>query len=132
MKPTVSVSNMRLLSPRYSARAVGSSVAKYWSATDHTFELVGFFASEKFWKSLSPEDRALFNKAAREAGAVTTALTREFDKESIETLKKAGVTYVVPDREAFRAATAGVENEFEGKLWPAGLVERIRKVQDGK
>lgn len=107
-------------------------VAKHWSATDHVHELVGFFASERFWKSLPAEDRALFSQAAKEAGAVTTALTREFDVQSIDTLKKAGVNYVVPDREAFMVATRGLENEFEGKLWPAGMVERIRKQQDGK
>jgi len=107
-------------------------VAKHWSATDHVHELVGFFASERFWKSLSAEDRAMFTKAGREAGAVTTALTREFDKESVATLKAAGVNYVIPDRDAFRAATAGLEKEWEGKLWPAGLVERIRKIQDGQ
>lgn len=105
--------------------------AKYWSATDHVIELVGFFASERFWKSLPAEDRAIFDKAAKEAGAVTTQLTRELDKEGVEILKAAGVTYVVPDREAFRKAVEGVETQFEGKLWPAGLVDRIRKQQEG-
>lgn len=104
-------------------------VAKHWSATDHAYELVGFFAGERFWKSLPDDDRALFGRAAKAAGAVTTELTRSFDIESVETLKKAGVNYVVPDRDAFRAATAGIEKEFEGKLWPAGLVDRIRKAQ---
>ncbi len=107
-------------------------VAKHWSATDHVHELVGFFASERFWKSLPADDRAIFSKAAKQAGAVTTALTKEFDRASVDTLKAAGVNYVIPDREAFRAATAGLEREFEGKLWPAGLVERIRKAQEGQ
>src|SRR5690606_18077224 len=106
--------------------------AKYWSATDHVQELVGFFVSERFWKGLSNEDRELFEKAAKEAGAVTTELTRQFDLDSVQTLKDAGVTYVVPDREAFRKAVEGVEKEFDGKLWPAGLVDRIRKEQEGK
>jgi hypothetical protein len=39
---------------------------------------------------------------------------------------------VVPDKAAFRAAVAGVEKELDGKLWPAGLVERIQKIQEGK
>ena len=107
-------------------------VAKHWSATDHVHELVGFFVSERFWKSLGADDQAMFSKAAREAGAVTTALTKEFDRDSVATLKAAGVNYVIPDREAFRAATAGLEKEWEGKLWPAGLVERIRKAQEGQ
>jgi tripartite ATP-independent transporter DctP family solute receptor len=106
-------------------------VAKYWSATDHVFELVAFFASERFWKGLSTEDRALIEKAGKEAGAVTTGLTRKLDQEAIEMLKAAGVTYVVPNREAFRAALAGLEEEHEGKAWPAGMADRIRKLQEG-
>jgi tripartite ATP-independent transporter DctP family solute receptor len=104
--------------------------AKYWSATDHVTELVGFFVSERFWKSLSAEDKALFAKAAKEAGLVTTQLTRDLDKEGIDILKAAGVTYVVPDRDAFRKAVAGIETQFDGKLWPAGMVDRIRKLQE--
>ena len=92
-------------------------VAKYWSATDHVFELVAFFASERFWKSLPAEDRALIEKAGKEAGAVTTELTRKLDQEAVEMLKAAGVTYVAPNREAFRAALAGLEKEHEGKAW---------------
>jgi tripartite ATP-independent transporter DctP family solute receptor len=104
--------------------------AKYWSATDHVIELVGFFVSERFWKGLSPDDKALFAKAAKEAGAVTTQLTKELDAQAIEILKAAGATYVVPDRDAFRKAVAGVEIQFDGKSWPTGFVDRIRKLQD--
>jgi tripartite ATP-independent transporter DctP family solute receptor len=104
-------------------------VAKYWSATDHAIELVGFFSSERFWKSLSPEDRAIIEKAGIAAGQVTTELTRKLDAEAVEILKGAGVTYTVPNREAFRAALAGIEKEFDGKVWPAGMVDRIRKLQ---
>jgi len=103
--------------------------AKFWSATDHVQELVGFFVSERFWKGLKAEDRAIFDKAAQEAGKVTTELTQKLDAEGLALLKSAGVTVVTPDREAFKKAVAGVETQFEGKLWPAGLVERIRKAQ---
>ena len=104
--------------------------AKFWSATDHVYELVAFFASERFWKGLSAEDRAVVEKAGKEAGAVTTELTRKLDADSVEAMKAAGVTYVVPDRDKFRAALAGLEKEHEGKAWPAGMAERIRKLQD--
>lgn len=104
--------------------------AKYWSATDHVIELVGFFVSERFWKGLNAEDKAIFAKAAKEAGAVTTKLTKELDAEAVDILKAAGVTYVVPDIEAFRKAVVGIEEPLDGKSWPAGFVDRIRKLQD--
>ena len=101
-------------------------VAKHWSATNHAFELVGSFASEKFWRSLPADDRALFEDAARQAGTVVTDLTKKLDEESIGILKAAGCTYVVPEQKAFQAALAGVEDQFEGTLWPQGLVSRSR------
>jgi tripartite ATP-independent transporter DctP family solute receptor len=106
--------------------------AKYWSATDHVYEVVGWFGSEKLWKTLPAADQAIFKKASREAGKVATDLEKIYDKESIAVLKAAGVTYTVPDKAAFRAAVAGVGNEFEGKLWPVGLIDRIRKAQGEK
>ncbi|MEN5081611.1 TRAP transporter substrate-binding protein [Bosea sp. TWI1241] len=104
--------------------------AKFWSATDHVNELVGFFVSERFWKGLNETDRELFRKASKAAGAVTTDLTKKLDNEALEILKAANCTYVVPDRDAFRKAVAGVEDEFEGKMWPKGLVARLRKLQE--
>lgn len=104
--------------------------AKFWSATDHVNELVGFFASERLWKGLDAPDRDLFRKASREAGLVTTQLTNALDTEAIEILKQAGCTYVVPDRDAFRKAVAGVEDDLDGKMWPKGFVARLRKLQE--
>ncbi|WP_050465201.1 TRAP transporter substrate-binding protein [Herbaspirillum autotrophicum] len=106
--------------------------AKYWSATDHVYEVVGWFVSERLWKTLPPADQEMFKKASREAGKVATDLEKKYDHDSIAVMQAAGVTYTVPDKAAFRAAVAGVEKPFDGKLWPAGLVERIHKIQGDK
>jgi len=105
-------------------------VAKNWSATDHAFELVGSFASERFWRGLSADDRSMFENAAKQAGTVVTSLTQKLNEDSIGILKDAGCGYVVPDRAAFKATLAGVEDQFDGKLWPQGLVARIRSSQE--
>jgi tripartite ATP-independent transporter DctP family solute receptor len=104
-------------------------VAKYWSATDHAYEVTGWYVSESVWQSLSDEDRAILSRAAEEAGAVATEGVDRLDASAIETLKAAGVTYTIPDRDAFREALADVYKEFEGKVWPDGLVEKIRAMQ---
>jgi TRAP-type C4-dicarboxylate transport system substrate-binding protein len=103
--------------------------AKYWSATDHAYEMTGWFMSDKLWGQLNPTERGWVVKAAQAGGAVSTAETRKLDSESIETIKKAGGTYTVPDRAAFREALKDVHKPYEGKMWPAGFVERIRKMQ---
>lgn len=104
-------------------------VAKYWSATDHAFEVTGWFISEKDWENLTPKEKTIFVNAAREAGKLTTRLTAKLDKESIETLKKAGCTYVVPDRHAFEKALSHVYEPLEGTLWPKGMVAKIKAMQ---
>ncbi len=101
-------------------------VAKHWSATDHAYELTGWFMSERLWKSLPQAERSALLKAVKAGGEVSTAETRKLEAEAIEAIKRAGGTYTVPDRAAFRAALRDVHQRAEGKLWPAGLVERVR------
>lgn len=102
-------------------------IAKHWSATNHAFELVGFFASERFWRGLPAGDQAMIEAGTQAAGQIITDLTRKLDEDSVGILKAAGCTYTVPDRDAFKAALAGVDVQFDGKLWPEGLVGRMRK-----
>jgi TRAP-type C4-dicarboxylate transport system substrate-binding protein len=105
-------------------------VAKYWSATNHCYELATWYVSEKLWQSMTPADREAFKRAAQEGGLVATRLGEEIDRNGIEELKKAGVTYVVPDIGAFREAFKDVHKPYEGKVWPAGLVDKIRAMQN--
>jgi tripartite ATP-independent transporter DctP family solute receptor len=101
-------------------------VAKFWSATDHVFEVGAWYMNERKWQALKPEERELFRQAARTGGQIATELGEALDREGIETLRKSGVTYVVPDSVAFGAAWADLHQAYEGKTWPAGLVEKIR------
>jgi len=104
-------------------------VAKYWSATDHVYGITGWYAAEKVWSSLSEDQKKIFKAAGDEAGELATRLVEELDQQGIEILKKAGCTYVVPDRDAFRKAAAKVPDPFEGKAWPKGWVQQIIDMQ---
>jgi TRAP-type C4-dicarboxylate transport system substrate-binding protein len=104
-------------------------VAKFWSATDHVFELAAWYMSEKLWATMTPGDRELFVRAGREGGDVVTALEAEITRNGIEELKKNGVTYVVADVPAFRTAFLPSIRNYEGKQWPEGLVARIHAMQ---
>ncbi len=104
-------------------------VAKYWSATDHVYGVTGWFAAEKVWSSLTEDQKRIFKEAGVQAGALETRLVEELEQQGIEILKKAGCTYVVPDRAAFRKVTAKVPELFEGKAWPKGWVKKIKEMQ---
>jgi tripartite ATP-independent transporter DctP family solute receptor len=104
-------------------------VSKYWSATDHVYDVAAWYISEKRWKSLNKEQQDLFRHAAQVGGKVATDLGEQFDRQGMDELKKTGVTYVVPDKVAFEAAWKDVYKSYEGTAWPAGLVDRIKAAQ---
>ena len=104
-------------------------VSKFWSATDHVYDAGAFYVSERKWKTFTPEQQALFKKAAGEGGNLATKLGDELDRNGLEELKKSGVNYVVPDRAAFEKAWADVYKAYEGKFWPVGLVQKIKDSQ---
>ena len=104
-------------------------VSKFWSATDHVYDMGAFYVSERKWKTFTPEQKALLKRAAVEGGRLATQLGEELDKRGLEELKKAGVNYVVPDKAAFEKAWSNVYKNYEGKVWPEGLVQRIKSAQ---
>jgi len=103
-------------------------VAKYFTPTDHIFETGAFYINEKLWQSLSKEEQQIFVNAAKEGGmAMTTAGDKvEADAKKIFADNKVEITQ--PDKPAFEKALADVYKRFEGKVWPEGLVERIRAI----
>jgi tripartite ATP-independent transporter DctP family solute receptor len=103
--------------------------AKHWSATDHAYSITGWFISDKLWTAFSDTDRAIMIDAAKQGGMLTSKATEKLEAEAENILKQAGVTYVVPDRAAFREALSKLHLEFEGKVWPAGMVAKIRAMQ---
>jgi TRAP-type transport system periplasmic protein len=104
-------------------------VSKYWTATDHVYDVAAWYVSERRWKSMSKEQQELFKKAAQVGGKVATDMGEQFDRAGMEELKKQGVTYTVPDKAAFEAAWKDVYKSYEGTVWPAGLVERLKAAQ---
>ena len=105
-------------------------VAKFWSATDHCYELATWYISEKVWLQLSADDRDVFKRAAKEGGLIATKLGEQIDAGGVEDLKKAGVTYVKPDLKHFRKAFANAHKPYEGKQWPVGLVNKYPRAAD--
>jgi len=104
-------------------------VSKYWTATDHVYDVAAWYISERRWKSMTREQQDVFRRAAVVGGKVATDLGEEFDRHGMEELKKQGVNYVVPDKAAFETAWKDVYKSYEGKVWPNGLVERLKAAQ---
>ncbi len=104
-------------------------VSKFWTATDHVYDVAAWYISERRWKSMTKEQQDLFKRAAQIGGKVATDMGEQFDRAGLEELKKQGVTYTVPDKAAFEAAWKDVYKSYEGKVWPDGLVARLKAAQ---
>ena len=104
-------------------------VTKYYSPLEQTFEVASYYISEKIWQTLTPEEKDILVRAAKLGGESMTKAGEDLEKQGLETMKQHGITVSQPDREAFKEALKDVYKSYEGKLWPAGLVDKIRAMQ---
>jgi TRAP-type C4-dicarboxylate transport system substrate-binding protein len=106
-------------------------VAKHWTVSDHVFETGTWYVNERVWQSFTPADRDLLIECARLGGIEMSKAVVALETDGWVTMKDAGVTVANADIAEFRKALADVHMSFEGRVWPAGLVDRIRSWQPG-
>jgi len=102
--------------------------AKYYSMTQHLIipEILVF--SKRTWGTLSKEDQDLILKEAKAAQAEQWTLWTDFEKASIEDMKKNGVEIVPVDNKAMAEAVKKVVYEKHAKpLLP--FIERVQAVK---
>jgi TRAP-type C4-dicarboxylate transport system substrate-binding protein len=106
-------------------------VQKYYVRTDYIRDIETFYMSMALWNQLSESDRKLIVKASEEAGAYETQLTVAVIDDSYKLLKDK-LTIIQPPElniQSFRDSVVGLFDDWEGKKWPAGLLEKIRNVK---
>jgi TRAP-type C4-dicarboxylate transport system substrate-binding protein len=104
-------------------------VAKYWSVTDLAPSLATWYTHERLWQTFDAADRDIFKRSAKAAGEVITRLSKEINRDGLAVMRAAGVTITNPDIPAFRDALKDLYLHYEGRVWPHGLVEKIRALQ---
>jgi TRAP-type transport system periplasmic protein len=104
-------------------------VTKFYSPLGQTFEVASYYISEKIWQTLSPAEKDILVRAAKLGGESMTKAGDDLEKQGLESMKQHGITISEPDIEAFKEALKDVYKPYEGKLWPAGLVDKIRAMQ---
>lgn len=106
-----------------------TEVAKYLAFSNHQYSIYGWFISEKTWNKASAKYQGIMEKEAKAAGDLLTKLSGQREIDDLNTILKAGAKVTIPNRVALRETAKDVYKEFEGKVWPAGLVEKIRAMQ---
>ncbi|MCT8971382.1 TRAP transporter substrate-binding protein [Microbaculum marinisediminis] len=108
-------------------------VQNYIVETNHQINFAGFGVTARKWNALSAEDQQALQRAADEALVLASETAEEYETQLREQLTEKGVT-IIPasdlDLDTFRdSVLIEVAKEFEGKVWPEGLLEQISAVQ---
>jgi len=102
-------------------------VQKYFMPTHYIRDVETFYIGAEKWKGLAPAHQQAIREAGEEAGNLETELTRQELDDATKFLATK-MTIVEPDLGSIRMALEGVyEEQFEGKLWPKGLLQQVRE-----
>lgn len=109
--------------------------AKFYEATKqivltyHSIPANMLAMSDAAWAKLTPRQQSIFRDAARAAMAFNDTNKFRDDDDTLETMRKAGLTITKPDVNAFRTAVlkAFADSEFVRNA-PAGWLDRIEKL----
>ncbi|EWM51937.1 TRAP transporter solute receptor, DctP family protein [Bordetella holmesii 70147] len=102
-----------------------SQTQKYLSLTGHVYGPALILMSANAYNSLSPEDKAKFDEAGKQAGLAMRAYVDNIEKTGAEQLKKEGMQVNDVDRAAFAAAVEPAYPEYY-KKFDKKLIEAIR------
>lgn len=105
-------------------------VQKYYMPTDYIRDVRTWYVGDKLWQSLCSQQRDAITKAANESGEICTAEVRKQVAEAMATLKTK-LTIVEPDKDTFKRALDGAFTQFDGKMWPTGLLAEIEQLKQG-
>ena len=98
-------------------------VVKIYSLTGHLIIPEIFVFSKRTWDGLSPADRDMLKKHAREAQLEQRGLWNKMVAEAEGKLKAAGVQFVTADKAAFFQATQPIRDKYGAKY--SALMKRI-------
>ncbi|MEW5945076.1 MAG: TRAP transporter substrate-binding protein [bacterium] len=98
--------------------------AKFYSLDEHTRipEIVA--ASAITWERLSPADREILRRAAKESEAVQKRLWKKYEADAMKKVAAAGCRINAPPKDAFRKAVEPLYKKYEAKYG-----ELIREIQ---
>ena len=101
-------------------------VQKYLTLTHYVRDVETFYASVDRWSGLTPAQQRAILDASEEAGNLETQLTEQELGETTKFLATK-MTIIEPDLPSIQKALEGLyEEQFEGKLWPKGLLQQVR------
>ena len=106
--------------------------AKYISLTEHIYHFRYVAMNEKAFQRLSPAYQQALQEAGKETTTYQLSLVAEFNKDSLEKMRKAGAVIVpVADKGPYEKALEKFNREYAEKLGPeaVALLEKAMKIK---
>ena len=106
-------------------------VQKYASPIDYIRSALMIVVSEKVWNGLSEAEQKALSEACGPTDEWSTKRNDELVANSIKGVQEKGMEIIKPDMAAFETSAAQVVKEqMDGKLWPAGLYDKIQALNN--
>lgn len=103
-------------------------VQNYCAKTSHIYNSAFIIVSERFWKTLAPEEQALIRECALLSSLRQLQQMEALDIDLEKKLRDAGITFTYPDQSLFQQACQPVYEAFYAKFGERArqLVAQIR------
>jgi TRAP-type transport system periplasmic protein len=104
-------------------------VQKFVSPIDYVRQGLIILISRSVWEKLDAEDQNALSEAMEPTEEWSNNQNEEIMSKAIKGLQDKGMIILEPDLDAFKKTAAeAIVKELDGKLWPAGLYEKIRSM----
>lgn len=104
-------------------------VCKFYSLNEHTTIPDVLIISTHFWKSLSAEEQNWLQAAVDASVKYQRELWAKSELEALESVKKAGVTVVRPDKTIFKDKVEAIYESYKDDKAIYSLIKRIQDIQ---
>ena len=105
-------------------------VQKYIMLSEHGYVGYAVIVNKKFWEGLPADIRSQLEKAMAEATAYTNSIAQKENDDAMETMKKSGLTQIVPltaeEKQAWRTALLPVYQEMAARVGQ-GTIDEFEK-----
>jgi C4-dicarboxylate-binding protein DctP len=105
-------------------------VQKYIMLSEHGYVGYAVIVNKKFWEGLPADIRSQLEKAMAEATAYTNSIAQKENDDAMETMKKSGLTQIVPltaeEKQAWRTALQPVYQEMAARVGQ-GTIDEFEK-----
>lgn len=104
-------------------------IQKYFTAIEWMRSGIGLFANAKRWGSFPEDMRKAFTVSANETETFMNDWTAKRIGEAERVFKAAGTEVIHPDLKKWKAMVADKTAKNEGKVWEAGLLQKVKAVK---